>query len=202
VSEGSAAAGVRRIEAVTGRGAYELIARRFKALKQAAGMLAGIPEGVPEKVFNMQEELNQARKQIISMRQEMALQTFEQHLSEVVKVRGEVNLLAIQVPGADAETLRKLADRFRQDPQYGNTVGVFGSSIEGHPLVITAVDEHLVKRGLHAGQLAKHVAAFLEGSGGGKPTLAQAGGRDASRLAEALGSVKAWVEKQLGPAAG
>jgi len=200
VSEGSAAAGVRRIEAVTGRGAYDLIARRFKALKQTAGMLASTPEGVPEKVLGLQEELAEVRKRINTLRQEAALQTFEQHLTEVVKVSGLVNLLAIQVPGADAETLRVLADRFRQDPKYGSTVGVFGSLIEDRPLVIAAVDETLVKRGLHAGRLAKHVASFLGGSGGGKPTLAQAGGRDGSQLAEALKSVKAWVEQNLGPA--
>lgn len=198
VSEGSAAAGVRRIEAVTGRGAYELIARRFKALKQAAGMLSSTPEAVPEKVLSLQEDLSAAKKQMNSLRQESALQAFDQQLDKVVKVRG-VNLLALQVPEADADTLRALADRFRQNPKYGSTVGVFGSVIDGHPLVIAAVDESLVKRGLKASELVKFVAAFLGGSGGGKPTLAQAGGKDASHLPEALAGVKNWVEQNLEP---
>lgn len=198
VSEGSAAAGVRRIEAVTGRGAYDLIARRFKALKQSAGMLSSTPEAVPEKVILLQEELSALKKQMNSLRQDSALQAFDQQLAKVVKVHG-VNLLALQVPDAGADALRGLADRFRQDPKYGSTVGVFGSVIDGRPLVIAAVDESLVKRGLHAGELVKYVASFLGGSGGGKPTLAQAGGKDASKLPEALAAVQKWVEQKLEP---
>jgi alanyl-tRNA synthetase len=194
LSEGSAAAGIRRIEAVTGRGAYELIARRFKALKQAAGLLSSTPEAIPEKVESLQGELSAAKKEIAGLRQEGAVASFIARLADVPMVRG-VPVLTLQVPSADADTLRQLADRFRQ--KYTSGTAVLGSVIDGRPTIIASVTEDLVKRGLNAGELVKFVAAPLGGSGGGKPTLAQAGGKDASKLEEALASVPKWVEKKL-----
>jgi alanyl-tRNA synthetase len=194
LSEGSAAAGIRRIEAVTGRGAYELIARRFKALKQAAGLLSSTPEAIPEKVESLQGELSAAKKEIAGLRQEGAVASFIARLADVPMVRG-VPVLTLQVPNADADTLRQLADRFRQ--KYTSGTAVLGSVIDGRPTIIASVTEDLVKRGLNAGELVKFVAAPLGGSGGGKPTLAQAGGKDASKLEEALASVPKWVEEKL-----
>jgi alanyl-tRNA synthetase len=194
VSEGSAAAGVRRIEAVTGRAAYELIAHRFKALKLAAGMLSSVPEALPEKVEALQDELSIARKQIASLRQEMAFSTFNLQLANMLMVTG-TPVLAVEIPNCDADTLRALADRFRQ--KYPSGVCVLGSVSDGRPTVIAAVTEDLVKRGIHASELVKFVAAPLGGSGGGKPTLAQAGGKDASKLDEALAGVVGWVEERL-----
>ncbi len=194
LSEGSAAAGIRRIEAVTGRGAYELIARRFKALKQASGLLSSTPEAIPEKVESLQGELSAAKKEIASLRQEGAVASFTARLADVPMVRG-VPVLTLQVPNADADTLRQLADQFRR--KYTSGTAVLGSVIDGRPTVIASVTEDLVKRGLNAGELVKFVAAPLGGSGGGKPTLAQAGGKDASKLEEALASVPKWVEKKL-----
>jgi alanyl-tRNA synthetase len=89
-----------------------------------------------------------------------------------------------------------LTDRFRQ--QYPSSVAVLGSVGEdGKPLVVAAVTEDLVKRGLHAGELVKFVSGYLGGGGGGRPTLAQAGGKDPSRLDEALSQVAGWVESKL-----
>jgi alanyl-tRNA synthetase len=88
-----------------------------------------------------------------------------------------------------------MADRFRQ--RYPSGVVVLASVIEDRPSVVAAITDDLVKRGLHAGELVKHVAGPLGGSGGGRPTLAQAGGKDASKLDEALASVAGWVGKQL-----
>jgi alanyl-tRNA synthetase len=193
-SEGSAAAGIRRIEAVTGRKAYELIQRRFHILKEAAHMLGTASEDVPHKLAALQEEVNAERKQISALRRELALTEFNQRLEEVPLVR-DVPVLAMALPQADADTLRQMTDRFRQ--QYPSSVAVLGSVIDGRPLVIAAVTEDLVKRGLHAGELVKFTAQPLGGSGGGRPTLAQAGGRDAARLTEALASVPGWVEQHL-----
>lgn len=194
LSEGSAAAGVRRIEAVTGRGAYELIAKRFRTLKQTAALLSATPESLPEKVAGLLGELASARKQINSMRQEMALTAFNVQLANVTTISG-VPVLAVNLPNADADILRQMADRFRQKHPSG--VCVLGSAVEGHPTVIAAVTEDLVKRGVHAGELVKYVAAPLGGSGGGKPTLAQAGGKDARKLDDALADVAGWVEERL-----
>jgi alanyl-tRNA synthetase len=194
-SEGSAAAGIRRIEAVTGRGAYELVQQRFKALKQAASMLATQPEELAVKVEQTLEELDQARKQIATLRQNQALLSFQDYLKETPQVEG-VPVLAKALANCDADTLRMLTDRFRQ--QHPSGVVVLGSVGEdGRPLVVAAVTEDLVKRGVHAGELVKFVAGFLGGGGGGRPTLAQAGGKDATRLNEALSQVAGWVAGKL-----
>jgi alanyl-tRNA synthetase len=194
ISEGSVAAGIRRIEAMTGRGAYELIQRRFRALKETAMLLDANPEEVPQKAKALLEDISQARKQISSYRQHMVLVEFNRHLDHVPKVAG-IPVLTLRLPEADAEALRQMADRFRQ--RYPSGVVVLASVIEDRPSVVAAITDDLVKRGLHAGELVKHVAGPLGGSGGGRPTLAQAGGKDASKLDEALASVAGWVGKQL-----
>ncbi len=195
VSEGSAAAGIRRIEAVTGRGAYELIAKRSRLLKQTAGALKSSLDEIPQKVEALQEDLAVARKQVSVLRSELALAAFHTQLSEIQIIKG-VSVLALEVPSADADTLRVLADRFREKYPKG-AVCVLGSALDGKPTVIAAVTEDLVKRGITAGELVKFVATPLGGSGGGKPTLAQAGGKDAGKMLEALASVKDWVESKL-----
>ncbi len=194
-SEGSAAAGIRRIEAITGRAAYDLVQRRFRTLKKtAAQMSAGLDE-LPQKTELLLEELNNARKQISSLRRELAGMEFTRKL-ENLPLAGEIPVLASILPDADAETLRQVADHFRQ--RYPSGVAVLASIADNRPLLVAAVSEDLVKRGLSAVDLVKHVSAPLGGGGGGRPTLAQAGGKDASGLEKALNSVLAWVEQKLG----
>jgi len=194
VSEGSAAAGIRRIEAVTGREAQKLVQQRFKALEGAAAALKTSPNQVAEKTRALVEELAQAHKTIAALRRETAAAAFEQQLEGAVEVKG-VPVLTLVLPEADIDTLRQMADQFRQ--KYPSGVAVLAGVEAGHPAVIAAVTKDLTKRGLHAGELAKHVAEPLGGSGGGRPTLAQAGGKDASKLDEVLASVPAWVGEQL-----
>jgi len=193
-SEGSAAAGIRRIEAVTGRGAYELVQRRFRALKHSATLLASTPEDIPSKTQSLLDELGAARKQISSLRQQLALTEFIRHLDLVPSVRG-VPVLTAQLSGADADALRQMTDRFRQ--RYLSGVAVLATVSDGRPFLVAAVSEDLVKRGLHAGELVKFVAQPLGGSGGGRPTLAQAGGKEAAPLEQALAAVAGWVEAHL-----
>jgi alanyl-tRNA synthetase len=194
-SEGSAAAGIRRIEAVTGRGAYDLIQRRFRALKQSAAALSAIPEELPVRAQDLLDQLADARKQISTLRRELVSQEFLHLLDHVPTVEG-IPVLTATLPDADVDTLRLMADRFRQS--YPSGSAVLGTIIEdGRPALIAAVSEDLVKRGLHAGELVKFVAEPLGGSGGGRPTLAQAGGKDASKLEQALASVPDWVKNHL-----
>lgn len=194
-SEGSAAAGIRRIEAVTGIGAYELIQRRFHVLKQTAGLLATTPDELVAKADNLLEELEGNRKQIAILRRELAASEFVQQLQHVPQVKA-VPVLTSLLSGTDADTLRLMADRFRQS--YPSGVVVLGTVGEdGRPLVIAAISDDLVKRGLHAGELVKFVAGPLGGGGGGRPSLAQAGGKDPSKLAEALSTVPTWVADHL-----
>jgi alanyl-tRNA synthetase len=194
-SEGSVAAGIRRIEAVTGRAAYELVQRRFNALKQVANLLASSTEETPAKTKALLEELENARKQITLLRSEIAASQFDRHLENVPNVGGVPVLTAI-LPGADADTLRKMTDHFRE--RYPSGVAVLASVSDGRPMLVAAVSPDLVSNGLHAGDLVKFVAQPLGGSGGGRPTLAQAGGKDASKLEKALAGVPGWVLAKLG----
>ncbi len=194
-SEGSAAAGVRRIEAVTGREAYALIQKRFKMLKQVAGTISSSVEEVPAKVNNVLAELDKANKQNARLRQEMVAAEFEQALINVPEISG-ARVLATVLPNADVDTLRKMADRFRQ--VYGSGVVVLGCVVDERPAMIAAVTDDLVKKGLSAGELIKQVAQVVGGSGGGRPNLAQAGGKDASKLSEALSLVEPIVKNKLG----
>jgi alanyl-tRNA synthetase len=194
VSEGSVATGIRRIEAVTGRGAYELVQKRFHILKETASLFASAPDEVPQKTQALLDELSTAHKQIGVLRQEMAASTFDTQLGNVPVISG-VPVFTAVLPGADAESLRQMTDRFRQ--KYPSGICVLASVTDGKPMVIAAVTEDLVKRSLNAGELVKFVAAPLGGGGGGRPTLAQAGGKEAAKLSEALASVLGWVESKL-----
>ena len=139
--------------------------------------------------------LAEARRQISIQRQEMVLTEFSSQLDSVARV-ADVPILATTLPGADADTLRQMTDRFRQ--RYPSGVVVLASVIDDRPILIAAVTEDLVKRGLHAGELVKAISQPLGGSGGGRPTLAQAGGKDASKLEEALQAVPTWIQERLG----
>jgi len=207
ISEGSAAAGIRRIEAVTGRAAYDLIQRRFRALKHSAALLGASVEDVPAKVEGLLDELESLRKQTLSLRRQAALAELERILSNPPQAAGEAPalnrlLLVFQVPvltaifsDADLDTLRTMADRFRQ--RYASGVAVLASISEGRPGVVATVTQDLVQRRLDAVELVRFVAAPLGGGGGGRPTLAQAGGKDVSRLEEALLRVPQWVMEKL-----
>jgi len=194
-SESSAAAGVRRIEAVTGRGAYALVQKRFRVLKQASHLLTSPPEEVVNKISQLQDELEGTRKRLAAQRQELAAGEFNRLLEDVPVIAGTPVLTAL-LPDADAETLRAMTDNFRQ--RYPSGVVVVASAANGRPVIIAAVTDDLVKRGIHAGELVKAVAQVVGGGGGGRPTLAQAGGKDAAKLPEALAEVGPFVQAELG----
>ncbi|HMZ09010.1 MAG TPA: DHHA1 domain-containing protein, partial [Anaerolineales bacterium] len=163
VSESSAAAGVRRIEAVTGRGAYELIQKRFKTLKQTAAILKSSVDEVPQKVESGQNEIAELKKELANLRAQSALSTFQSLLSTVQTAK-DVHVLGAEIPNADVDTLRSLADKFREKyPKNGAAIFVSGST------VIATVTEDVVKRGIKAGDLITGIG----GKGGGRPNMAQ-----------------------------
>jgi len=196
VSEGSAAAGVRRIEAITGRGAYRYARRRINLLDEVAAHLHAQPEESVARLKSVLAETQETQKELAQTRTRLLAAELNQHISAAQEIKG-VRVLTLQLSAGDAQTLRLLADRFRER-QPENGVAVFGTVNDGRPLVIAAITADLTKRGLHAGKLVEFVAQQLGGGGGGKPTLAQAGGKEASKLAEAIASVPAWVEEHLG----
>ncbi|MCJ7435775.1 MAG: alanine--tRNA ligase-related protein, partial [Anaerolineales bacterium] len=179
VGESSAAAGIRRIEAVTGRGAYDLIAKRFKTLKQTAGALKSSIEEVPIKVESLQDEISDLKKELATLRSQQALSTFNLQLSNIQTVK-DVNVLALEVPDSNVDTLRMLADKFREKyPKAGAAILVTGST------VIAVVTEDLVKRGLKAGDLITSIG----GKGGGRPNLAQGSLPDGVMVSKAISKV-------------
>jgi alanyl-tRNA synthetase len=185
VSEGSAAAGIRRIEAVTGRGAYELIQKRFKTLKQTAGSLKTSLDEVPAKVDALQDEVSELKKELAALRTQTALSTFNLQIANIQTVK-DVNVLAVEIPNADVDTLRTLADKFREKyPKNGAAVLVTGTT------VIATVTEDVVKRGVKAGDLITGIG----GKGGGRPNLAQ--GSLAGDVNEALAKLPKVVEEKV-----
>jgi alanyl-tRNA synthetase len=193
-SEGSAAAGIRRIEAVTGRGAYDQIAHRFKTLKKTAGLLKSSVEEIPHKVESLQEEVTELKKELASLLSQSALSTFDQKLSQVEQVKG-INLLAVEIPGLDKDALGKLADTFREKyPENG--ICVVASPTENNVIVMATVTQDLIKQGIKAGNLVGHVSRQLGAGGGGAPHLAFGGGKHVDKIGEALASIPKWVEAQ------
>ena len=186
VSEGSVAANVRRIEAVTGRGAYELIQKRFKTLKQTAGALKATVEEVPAKVDALQDEVSELKKELANFRMQQAVSRFHLLLAEMEKV-GDVNVLAAEIPNANADTLRALTDKFREKyPKNGAAVLASGA------LVIAMLTDDLVKRGLKAGDLITGIG----GKGGGRPNMAQ-GSLPEGHVKDALGKLTKVMEEKL-----
>ncbi len=186
VTETSVGAGVRRIEAVTGRAAQQLVQRRLGVLDRAGTHLGCPPEDVERAVLRLMGEVHDLQKETAELRRELARMEFEVVLQQVQDVAG-VQVLAAQVKAGDVDMLREMTDWFRN--RLGSGVIVLGAVISDKPSLVAAVTPDLVERGLKAGAIVQQVARVVGGGGGGRPTLAQAGGRDASRLDEALAQV-------------
>jgi alanyl-tRNA synthetase len=195
VSEGSVGAGVRRIEAVTGRGAQQLVQDRLRVLDDAATHLGSPPEEVDRAVLRLMGELHDRQKEIAELQRELARLEFQTLLQEVQEVDG-VQVLATRVQATDMDTLREMTDWFRN--RLGSVVIVLGAVIDDKPNFVAAVTPDLVEQGLKAGAVIKQVARVVGGGGGGRPTMAQAGGRDPDRLDDALALVPQVVGEMLG----
>ena len=195
ISESSVGAGVRRIEAVTGRAAQRLAQSRLNVLDAAAAYLNCSPDEVDRRVLSLMGELQKREKEIEQLQRKIAQHNFEALLTQVRDVDG-VHVLAAQVEATSIETLREMSDWFRN--RLGSGVIVLGAVMAGKPNFVAAITPDLIQRGLHAGQLVKAIARVVGGGGGGKPTLAQAGGRDVGRMNEALSLVPDLVAKAVG----
>jgi alanyl-tRNA synthetase len=193
-SEGSAAAGIRRIEAVTGRIAYDLIQKRTNLLKNAAGKLNTSVDNIVEKINSLQMDFEDLRKENAKLKMLTAKDTFVKDLDNAKFIK-DVPVLGKILPGADSETLRSMTDLFRE--KYPSGVVVVAGVIDDKPMLVASVTEDLVGRGIHAGQLVKYLAGFVGGGGGGKPTLAQAGGKDAEKLEFALTKLNEYIDDNL-----
>jgi alanyl-tRNA synthetase len=194
ISEGSAAAGIRRIEAVTGRGAYALTKARNAALAEAAGVLKTAPENVPYKVVELQNNLKNSLKILSDISTSKVSQSMKDLLEDVETIKG-VSVLTTSVPGADVNSLQVLGDLFRE--KYRPGVALLIGTQDGFVSTIAIVTKELVTKDFNANDLLKRTNEVLGGKGGGKPDLARGGGGDNGRVAEALAAAKTWVEAKL-----
>ncbi len=190
IGESSIGAGLRRIEAVTGREAEVFIERRFSALEKSAQSLETDPEEVEDKVSSLLGELNRERKQTLALERELAKLRVGSLAGQAEVING-VTVLAARVPPSRPEVLREMSDLLRE--QLGGAVIVLGTLYANRPAFLAAVTPDLVARGYDAGKIVKQVAEVAGGGGGGKATLAQAGGKNKDKLDEALRLVKSLI---------
>jgi alanyl-tRNA synthetase len=191
ISEGGVAAGVRRIEAVTGRGALDYLNRREATLAQVAGLLKTSPNDVlaaTERLLTQRQELEKQVKQLKAGGG--ATQAAELKPQDVAGIPVIVHAL----DDADPETVANLADRVAQ--QYPSVVAVFGTVHDAKVHFAAKVSKDLTAQGLHAGNLVREIAKIAGGGGGGRPEFATAGGRDPGKLQEALDAVPRLVAEQ------
>ena len=194
VGESAVAAGIRRIEALTGRAASEFVRRTLDELEALAARLGTSPQGLTRRLEALLEEQESLRRRLRALERALASGAPAQRLLEQAQQVEGVRLVAAQVEVPSLEALRYLGDALRQ--HMGSGVAVLGAVIEGRPLLLTVVTEDLTSR-LHAGELVRRVAALAGGSGGGRPDLGQGGGKDAARLGEALAQAPALLREML-----
>jgi alanyl-tRNA synthetase len=190
VSESSIGAGLRRIEAVTGRGAETYVRERLKLLSDVAHHLQAQPPEIMAKLDALAVSLSAAQREIERLQREAAKAQIGSLLQHVQEVKG-VKLLAVRVNANSNDALREMTDWLRD--RMGSGIVVLGTVFGERPAIVAAVTPDLVGKGFHAGAIVKKAAALVGGSGGGRPDLAQAGGKDAAKLDEALKAVAGLV---------
>jgi len=193
-SESSVAAGMRRIEAVTGMGAYEYARKRLDLQNELSAHLQTNPSEALSKVQNLEDSLKASQAELEQLRLSVAKNAFASQLDNLQNIL-DVPVLTATIPNVSSDALRELADEFRQKHKSG--VVVLATTINDKPSFIAALTPDLVKRGLKAGDLIKRVAAVVGGGGGGRPDMAQAGGKDPSKIAEALDQVALYIKENL-----
>lgn len=193
-SEGAIGAGLRRIEAITGQAVREYLNENEKLLADLSLALKTTKQEIPHRIEALLEEIKQKDKLLEKLEAQKAHSQVKEYLEKTVLVK-DIPILACRVEVLDMDALRKMADMFRDKLQTG--IVVLGAVIEDKVSFVVTITGDLLPRGLHAGRLIKEVAHITGGGGGGRPDMAQAGGKDTSKLDEALESVPRLVEKQL-----
>lgn len=193
-SESGVAAGVRRIEGITGEAALNFLQEREQQLLKAASQLKVKPEQLLERLETNQDRMRQLEKDLQQLKKKLASGGSTDLTSQVEEVAG-VKVLAVSIEGADVPTLRELMDQMKQKLA---PAALVLAAVEGDKVSLIAGVSGAAKDQIHAGKLVNHVAQQVGGKGGGRPDMAQAGGTKPSSLPAALASVKAWVAEQLG----
>jgi len=190
VTETGIGAGTRRIEAVTGEKAYQYMSDQIQILNDAAHKIKANVKDVPEKIAALQKELREAHKEIESLTAKLGNIEAKSLINKVKEVNG-IQLLVSRVEINESNQLRTMLDELKQKIKSG--VIVLGAVLDGKVQLIAGVTKDLTGT-YHAGKLIKEVAGICGGGGGGRPDMAQAGGKDPNRLSEALQYVEEWIK--------
>ncbi|WP_084999862.1 alanine--tRNA ligase, partial [Cronobacter sakazakii] len=193
VSESGTAAGVRRIEAVTGEGALSLVHAQNDRLNELSHLLKSDSQTLNDKVRAMVERTRQLEKELQQLKEQQAAQESANLSSKAVDING-VKLLVSELAGVEPKMLRTMVDDLKN--QLGSSVIVLATVAEGKVSLIAGVSKDVTDR-VKAGELVGMIAQQVGGKGGGRPDMAQAGGTDAAALPAALGSVESWVTAKL-----
>ncbi|HBK1194374.1 TPA: alanine--tRNA ligase [Escherichia coli] len=193
ISESGSAAGVRRIEAVTGEGAIATVHADSDRLNEVAHLLKGDSNNLADKVRSVLERTRQLEKELQQLKEQAAAQESANLSSKAIDVNG-VKLLVSELSGVEPKMLRTMVDDLKN--QLGSTIIVLATVAEGKVSLIAGVSKDVTDR-VKAGELIGMVAQQVGGKGGGRPDMAQAGGTDAAALPAALASVKGWVSAKL-----
>jgi len=191
-SEGSAAAGISRIEAVTGRKAYEIINKRLSNIKKTANELECPIGDLRLSVNKLLKEKQKLIDQVEKLAKAQALNEYHKAKEEMASI-GEIPILKMQFKDSSLGIMRKIADEFRND--FSGGTAVLSNIVENNKIqLIVAVSDDLVKKGFNAGIIARNIAKDIGGSGGGRPQLAQAGGKDIEKLDAVLNKLDQYIK--------
>ena len=194
VSESGIAAGVRRIEALTGDNVFAYYQQIEDELAKAAKAAKTTPANLIEKIEHMMAELKALQSENEALKSKAAKEALGDVMNQVTEVKG-VKLLAASVDGVDMNGLRDLGDQLKA--KLGEGVVVLASSMEGKVNLVAMATDEAMARGAHAGNLIKGIAGLVGGGGGGRPNMAQAGGRNPEGINQAIEQTKAVLEGQL-----
>jgi len=186
LGESSIGAGMRRIEAVSGRAAERLVWDRFNREERVANFLQTSPGELEERVTGLVEQLDMANHQLENLEKKLSLQSAETLLDDVKEIAG-IKVLVAETIASSADLLRSAGDWLKN--KLGSGVVVLGAVVNENPMIVAMVTPDLVTKGLDAAHIAREAAKVMGGGGGGRPESAQAGGRDAEKLHEALSLV-------------
>lgn len=194
VSESGVAANVRRIEALTGENVFAYYKKIEEELAQAAKAAKTTPASLVEKIQHMQAEIKALASENESLKSKAAKEALGDVMDQVTEVKG-VKLLASSVAGVDMNGLRDLGDQLKE--KLGEGVVVLASDCDGKVNLVAMATEEAMKKGAHAGNLIKGIAAKVGGGGGGRPNMAQAGGKNPAGIPDALKEVASVLEQQI-----
>ncbi|MHC5673381.1 alanine--tRNA ligase [Nostoc sp.] len=196
ISEAGVASGVRRIEAVSGPAILDYLDLRDKIVKDLSDRFKVKPEELPDRITSLQNELRSSQKELESLKVQLAIAKSDS-LLQTAETVGDYKIIVAQLEDVDPESLKTAAERLLQ--KIANGAVVLGSVPEvGKVSIVAAFSQEINKKGLQAGKFVGAIAKICGGGGGGRPNLAQAGGRDASKLPEALAQAKSELKSALG----